>query len=443
MPNKLRKFCKISKYLEKNDKELYQIFDDLCLFPLLRVRNKGVTFLRPVDKAFRKKLINETYSATPEKAVDMIRALVLYDFLPSASAFKDKVIPNALKRQLGVDKITGQKVSLKSGHTIELDSGFSTLRHGDLAAVYKLSGKGPLPTDGAVVTLDGPKRTIAGGDGHPSRKSLGIFVESTYANGGANKNIYRAVMACLYKCSLNAPETVSSVFDTMCASARASFYALVEPHAKNKPNSPLDTIIVEASAIIRNNYPECLSKLGNKYHQFRNELISKVKPDRQSVVSAYNALESERVELLKMLRDDRKVKFREAVVRAYGGNQAKCAKDMLTVYCFLSARNEDHDHLYFKDCFCWVMRNIYGNPEEILSHHNEIAFVMSVVANLVKSDAYKHEPFLGGIGGEKHAGFNTDDIPDPIDLSSRFCIETSIITEKHGGGQSLDDFINS
>ena len=45
----VQKFCKISKFLEVYDKELYQVIDDLCLFRLLRVRDAGVTFMYPKD----------------------------------------------------------------------------------------------------------------------------------------------------------------------------------------------------------------------------------------------------------------------------------------------------------------------------------------------------------------------------------------------------------
>ena len=90
MPSKkVKKFCRVTKFLEQTDKDLYQALDDLCLFGLFRTRGRGVTFLYPTDKSYRKKIIDSAYSNTPEKAVDMIRSLVLLDYLPSPNDFKN------------------------------------------------------------------------------------------------------------------------------------------------------------------------------------------------------------------------------------------------------------------------------------------------------------------------------------------------------------------
>ena len=48
---KVKKFCRVTKFLQQTDKDLHQALDDLCLFGLFRTRGRGVTFLYPVDKS--------------------------------------------------------------------------------------------------------------------------------------------------------------------------------------------------------------------------------------------------------------------------------------------------------------------------------------------------------------------------------------------------------
>jgi hypothetical protein len=119
-----------------------------------------------------------------------------------------------------------------------------------------------------------------------------------------------------------------------------------------------------------------------------------------------------------------------------GGYQgSKLAKDAFTVYCFLSAREEDQDPNYFNDCFCYVVKNIYNTQTAILdsAHSRDVAFNMSIYGNLLKSDAFLYVPMLHGSGeNEKRVGY-LNDIPYPHDVKSRFSIEASDITQRHGG----------
>ncbi|MGK0368102.1 MAG: hypothetical protein ACI9QD_001243, partial [Thermoproteota archaeon] len=141
MPN-VKKFCRITKYLETIDKELYTILDDLCLFGLFRSRGSGVTFLYPTDKSYRKSIAKEAYGNTPEKAVDMIKALVLSDYLEKPADFSNKKdnIGNMLRKKLEIDKVEGDVVLLKGGLKLTM-SKFKAMS-GDSLAVYCLAGKG-------------------------------------------------------------------------------------------------------------------------------------------------------------------------------------------------------------------------------------------------------------------------------------------------------------
>ena len=204
MPSKkVKKFCRVTKFLEQTNKDLYQALDDLCLFGLFRTRGRGVTFLYPTDKSYRKKIIDHAYSNNPEKAVDMIKALVLLDYLPSPTDFNNKKddIPNALHKKLEVDSADANGVKLKSGHKLEVDKSFVPLRAGEPVAVYKISGKGELPLTGAASTMKYNNKSKGEYRGGSLEKSDEIkiteCVESIYAKG--EKKIYRTVMSLIYQ----------------------------------------------------------------------------------------------------------------------------------------------------------------------------------------------------------------------------------------------------
>ena len=441
--HKMKKFCKISKYLEMYDNEIYQVFDDLCLFPLLRVRNRGVTFLRPTNSDFRKKLINATYSHSPETAVDMIKTLILLDFLPNVNSFKNNVIPNASKFKLEVDKVDGSKVVLKSGHVLEIDKDFTPLRQGDLAAVYKLSGAGELLNSKEHVSTDNNERKVDGGNAINDRKSLGEFVETAYQRGGSDKNIYRATMACLYKHAMHeTPALCKYIVDTMCATERASFYVIVEPYAPTL-SYPEFTGLINKTLLVKDAYPACVDVFNRGLEAARNELIKKVYPDRELSKNAVLLNDTIRKNILMQLNPHT---LRRSILYAYDNDDKKFAKDAFTIYCFLSTREEERDPTYYKQCFCYVVKNIYRKPTEVTSiTSTDVAFTMSIYGNLVKSDAFKYVPFLFGNGEtEERAGY-LHDMPLPTDLQSVFTIEQSNITSTQGGSDhsisSLKEFM--
>jgi hypothetical protein len=442
MVQKMKKFCKISKYLEIHDKQMFQVFDDLCLFPLLRVRNRGVTFLRPVNKEFRTQIINATYSQSPETAVDIIKTLILYDFLLDAKSSMGRTIPNASKFKLEIEKIDGKKLILKSKHVIEPDNAFKTLRHGDLAAVWTLSGTGGLPLSGKSVSMDDSDRKVSGG-AMLLRETLGKFVENTYQKG--EKKIYRATMACLYKYAATSETeaTCKLIVDTMCATARASFYVIVEPYADKKLYNVFDELI-NKTLLVKDAYPESVNIFDMSYEKVRNALIKKVYPTRKNRNTLVAANDVSRKNILSVINQHT---LKRAIENSYNDPE-KFAKDAFTMYCFLSTRNEEGDSSYYKNCFCYVVRNLYKTPTEITSTTlPDVAFTMSIYGNLLKSDAFKYVPFLFGDGeNEPRIGYE-DDIPSPTDLKTVFTIEQNELTNKQGGGsksvEELENFINN
>ena len=101
---KFKVHCKIIDYVEQQDPELAQIIRAVCADgALTSLKGKpGITFLMPLDKAFREKLLKLATSDNYEdvdKANDMINALIIRDIFRSPAdwmAHKDD-IPNSFK----------------------------------------------------------------------------------------------------------------------------------------------------------------------------------------------------------------------------------------------------------------------------------------------------------------------------------------------------------
>ena len=202
--------------------------------------------------------------------------------------------------------------------------------------------------------------------------------------------------------------------------------------------------LIKKTLLVKDAYPESLTVFDKGYEGSRNQLIRKVYPDRDDRNVLVGHADAIRKSILKLLNHHT---LKRSISEAYGDDR-KFAKDAFTIYCFLSARDEERDPTYYKNCFCWVVRNIYKNPSSIIeATHPDVAFTMSIYGNLLKSDAFKYVPFLFGAGeNEPRVGY-LDDVPTPVDLSSKFTVEQSVVTFTQGGSShsvdSLETFMNA
>lgn len=438
MPSKkVKKFCRVTKFLEQTDKDLYQALDDLCLFGLFRTRGRGVTFLYPTDKSYRKKIIDHAYSNNPEKAVDMIKALVLLDYLPSPTDFNNKKddIPNALHKKLEVDSADANGVKLKSGHTLEVDKSFAPLRAGEPVAVYKISGKGELSLTGAASTMKYNNNKSKGGyRGGSLEKSdevkLTECVERIYASG--EHKIYMTVMSLIYQYAAekNDPDLKKLIKKRLCASARASFYNIVSPWSLEKDYNISNMIRDSGLVSLVNCDTTIVSELVNKripeYKIQLANLIGDVKRE------ATTPRDEKRKELINAIKTP--TEARTKVLTAYEGDSSRLYKDLLTVYCYLAALNEAEDPSYFTNSFVFVMKHIFNHNNSFSESINETVYNLSIYYNLIKSDAFLYIPVsnkdqIDPLYTDKHSI-----LPDPND-ESLFTIQFNTdLVNKFGGG---------
>ena len=430
MPShKLKKFCRLTQYLEQVDKDLYQAFDDLCLFGLFRVRGNGITFLYPTNKAYRKKIIDHTYSNNPEKAIDMAKALILLDYYPKLSDFKNKPLVNSLHLPVEVAKADTKEVELKSGHILTVAKDFATLRADDPVAVYHMSGTSELPMTGEKVKVSFDKKKKGGTATESVVKGVKEKIENIYRDGfndkgGGGHNIYKAVISLLIKWVTTDEEGKDYeglLKDSIGASPRATFYNLI-----NTPNEKFDEIIkktglneIEGCT----NLQEC--KLLERHISYYDNL-DKFKPDNVENIKA--EINKIRVEIKKS-SNDVPSNITQRIEEAYKARYPEkwCNRlyiDLLSVYCRLSEELEEDD----REAYNQFTKTIegYKKHDDFKSHDG--VFFYSVFGALLYSDSFLFTP------GIIHNNFN---MPVP---GTKVLFSTQPYTEKKSGGNESGTF---
>jgi hypothetical protein len=449
-PKKLKKFCRVTKFLEQTDKDLHQVLDDLCLFGLFRTRGRGVTFLYPSNAAYRKKISDHAYSNNPEKAVDMIKALVLLDYLPSPIDFKNKKddIPNALHKKLGVDSADSKEVKLSSGHKLAVNKSFATLRADEPVAVYNITGTGELPLTGTSSTMkysntNNNKRTPTGGylGGGALDKTSAIkltqYVEMLYINGV--RDIYRFVLGLIYEYVVKGGASIDkhSVYNRICASARASFYNIVSPWSIARDYN-ITTLLLESgiTEMIDYTIDQMKTLVTSNVARYTDSLKNIIDVCGRDIDTTSRDIK--RKELISIIKTP--LDARTKVLDAYSGDEGRLYKDLLTVYCYLAAINEEDDETYFKNSFTYVMKHIFNHNNSFTESENETVYNLSMYYNLVKSDALLYTPVWEKSRISPDYTDLHDELPNPnVDELFTIQFNTSIIN-KRGGGVASDTF---
>jgi len=441
MPSKLKKFCRLSKYLEQSDKEFYQALDDLCLLGLLRVRGNGVTLLYPTNKTLRKTLVKYAYSNEPEKAVDMFKTLVLLDFLPRPIDFKPGAeIANAHHKKLEVKSADSKGVELKSGHKLELAKDFANMRKDEPVAVYHLSGTGELPNTGSRVDTKTMQQTGKHGGargGVSERKQLAktiekIYHESLLSDDEPKRKIYRSVVSAIYKFTSDNEQYHGLIKPRICATARASFYSIVNPYGGSDPEIDKFLIDMGIHAILTSNDTECIAKLSG--HENYDVNLSGL------CSLSDNHLQTRRKTQDELLAEITAADIKDRVSKSYK-NKNRLYRDLITVYCYLSTINEIQDPKYFHNCFVYSMEHLF-NDTNCFNGQSDLVSKMVLYQTLLKSDVFLFEP-----------GASKDQISSAgyVDLGQEFPVPTKIdlftvqyseqINVRGGGGD--DEYVGT
>lgn len=113
--SKGKRYCSIQKWIEENDKKLYDFLEDNCLLGIFKFRHgtSGVTFLHPKNwKAIEKAIESGDYV----DGVNTLKAHVLQGYYPNLDGLMEQHdgLVNALGQLVEVDKKAGNVVVLKN-----------------------------------------------------------------------------------------------------------------------------------------------------------------------------------------------------------------------------------------------------------------------------------------------------------------------------------------
>jgi hypothetical protein len=401
----LKKFCKISKYIEQTDKDLFGVIDDLCLYHLLKPSrgSNGITFLFPNDKAYRQKIVKLAYSNEPDVAIKMLKTLILQDYYPTISSFGNGAI-NLLNQKLDIKSSSEKEITLGNGLEIKTDSKFVPMGYRDNMAVYELSGKGEMPMDGAVVAIpsfDGKKNASKTGGFSGGKHDLQKFLEKTYiAEIGQCENIYvkKVYLQLKFLEAMRENGTVH-ITDHLGNDEFSDSY-LLDMYCENKFPASFSLILktLTDSLVIKNITKDKYQSIKAKFCDAPGNTYAK-SPNR------LNRIQSP-------------MDIRVRVHDLYKNDKAKIGKDLFIVFCNIQRDiwfTENNDIESFKT-FAYIAAHVYTATSDILNSGFDIARDLSLYGNLLKSDVFMYSP---------QAAFNQGDVslpiptsmPSPLDMS--------------------------
>lgn len=268
----LRQYPNLIKYFETRHTRLYEVIEALGLYGLLVPRkNGGITFLIPTGE-YLDKIYEAAYSETPDEAINMIKSLIIVDFISTPEDWDKKRsdIPNLLSQRLEVLEINKDLIKLKgsSGSVIlQTDSVFKPIASRNNMAVWIIkSGKIPLSGPKAsfkfVRTKKGKDEANANQSNIPEDRRIELVekLENKFDNG--NQNAFLEFMVTLMRVIKDEdPKLYDKVRPMLDASPIVSFYLLVEPL---KPENGISYIV---PSFILN---KCRYKLSNPGRQWKS-----------------------------------------------------------------------------------------------------------------------------------------------------------------------------
>jgi hypothetical protein len=436
--NQLKKFCRLGKFIEQNEPDLFQVFDDLCIMFLLKPERgtDGITLLLPEEASYKKSIIDAAYSENPDEAIKILKSLILKGCFKEAADFKRNKPINRLDHEIAIDEVKGDVVKLANGLTLKKSKKFVPISSRENMAVFEISGKGQIPTDGEPVPANErpSRKSITGGNCGcgTSMNNLNKVLEELFKT----KDQYSLASNCyMRKVQLQLALIKSANGNVMPA-------ALVDYLGNDEfTDSHLLDIYCE-----KNNCQDCLDEL-TKWFSTPNcleQIYTKTPADYlqakaaackelsgRSADDANNAVA--RTVNLGEIRSPAEI--RNLVKRHYQ-NDFALGKDLYIVFSNIhkdlwrTVGNNDMFHNWV-----YMSLNIYYDVSRLVKCDFDIARDLSLWGNLLKSDVLKYKPqatFTEAPSG--YAALSA--MPSPIELkkySLNKLQEGYRVSEKRGG----------
>jgi hypothetical protein len=395
----LKKFCKLSKYLEQKDPELFGVFEDLCIMHYLRPSrgSSGLTFLYPKEKAYRDKIIKEAYGNDPNKAANMLRALIVPEYYASTAMIPSSMI-NLLQQQINVTSSDDKEAVLEGGLKLTRDEKFVTMDYRDNMSVFTLSGKGEISIHGPAALVPNKKEKTTGG-AKSSKKTLQDFLRDTYIKEiGELNNIYVkkvALQLSILETHKKSLRDELNIIDYLGNDEFSDSY-LLDMFCTTEYPRCFDTILTTLQ-----NDERTSSITRADYIKYKTEAIGGTTP----LVADPNRLRG-----IKTVMD-----IRQKVRQIYRNDEKALGKDLFIVFCNIekdiwNTEVTERERIDAFNNFAYIASNVYTSPMIILKQNFELAHDLTLYGNLLKSDVCLFTPQA------TYPASNLQKLPDPLDM---------------------------
>jgi hypothetical protein len=449
---KLQKYCNLLQVIKAYDSEFYDALDDLCLLPLFRPGPNGITFAFPDDKSLRKKIIDATYSKTPEVAVKMVKALIFRGWYRKPDDLKGAV-QNALNHVVSV------KDGKWHGFTIEASKDVEYFDHRNNISIMFLKGKGEIPITGELAPrIDNTKvarsrktEAVGGGLGcgcmcwpahrvaickkmtkyyvHEQDKKSNIFVKKVFCQLRILEKDYNSLYNSSELLMHLGNEEVSDSF-------------LLDMISPDDVMCKLWKIIGQSS-----------SNLG----LLSEDIIKEGEYQNQSYFNAYVALKQKRIaagsseedvkrRLQSNIEEQKRLisnvvsvcDLREVLHTSYS-NKQQLGRDLFITFTSVMKEMWSHerDMASFEN-YAYLATHIYTSCKDLVNQEFNQCRDATIYGTLLKCDIFKYIPWTDS-AIYTNAGYDGNIFPKPIDLKmfSMNKIVSGITSLKTGGASSI------
>lgn len=403
----IKKFCNLSKYIKQKEPQLFSVFEDFCLLHYLKPArgSNGITFLLPKEKAYKQKIINAAYSTNPDIAAAMLKALILQDYYPTPSSFNGTVV-NLLNQKVEIKDVSEKHVKLSNGLELEKDAKFEPMGRSNMA-VYTLSGKGEMPTNGTTVVIDKPAKQT-GGSSINGKMALQELLKNTYLQEiGKSDNCYVKKVYLQLKYIKECESDASAELFEYLGNDEFSDSYLLDMYCESKYSKSFEYIL---RGMASNHQDKTNNITRQKYLALKSEMTANA--PAQTEVS--QATRTNGIAAL--------MEIRERVVQLYQQDNKRLGKDLFIVFCNVFKDiwiNEPDGQESFKS-FEFIASRIYTCCTDILNSGFDAARDLTLYGNLLKSDVLLFSPRSITGGGDSTAASGMPipkSMPSPLDMT--------------------------
>jgi hypothetical protein len=410
--------------------------------------------LYPEEKSIRKSIIEATYSKTPEKAVKLVKALILRGCYRSVDSLSGTVT-NALNHLV---EIKGDKWE---GFTLTQPKNVEYFDHRGNISIIAMKGKGTIKTTGELSPIKHDPRakdSVKGGSlwnmgcgcmCWPShRVSLAKKLAKHYKTERQKKSNVFVKKVTLQLCILknDYPDIYRSekLYNHLgCEELSDSF--LLDMITPEEVFCKLWKCFGKDSNYLGEMTEDNMQYEGKQmtyYERYKHEKMEVIKQSRYATKDAVvNALKSNRQEQEQLISKVVAVcDIRESLISVYR-NKYQLGKDLFIVFtCIMKEMWEHELDMSSFDDYSYMAIHVYTCCEDMVNQEFNQFKDATLHGNLLKSDIFK---FIAWTDCDvyKEAGYPSDKYPKPIDLSifSLICIVEAYVALKTGGDESIAD----